>query len=91
MLIKVVASLVLFVRRLSVREVLAAGTLLSARLSLIIAVAELGVQLGVIDRGLQASIILLAAVTSTVAPAVFRLLAPPLPAAQPAPGAPSEG
>ncbi len=90
-LIKVVASLVLFVRRLSLREVLAAGTLLSARLSLIIAVAELGVQLGVIDRGLQASIILLAAVTSTVAPAVFRLLAPPLPAAQPAPGALPEG
>jgi Kef-type K+ transport system membrane component KefB len=78
-LVKMVPSLVLLARRLSLRDVIAAGTLLSARLSLIIAVAELGVQLGVIDRALQASIILLAVVTSTLAPAVFRLIAPPLP------------
>jgi len=77
-LVKLVPSLVLLARRLSLRDVIAAGTLLSARLSLIIAVAELGVQLDVIDRALQASIILLAAVTSTLAPAIFRLIAPPL-------------
>jgi Kef-type K+ transport system membrane component KefB len=70
--------LVLLARRLSLKDVIAAGTLLSARLSLIIAVAELGVQLEVIDRALETSIILLAAVTSTLAPAIFRLIAPPL-------------
>ncbi len=79
-LIKLVASLVLLARRLPLRHVIAAGTLLSARLSLIIAVAELGVQLDVIDRALQATIILLAAFTSIFAPAIFRLIAPPLPA-----------
>jgi trk system potassium uptake protein TrkA len=52
--------------------------LLSARLSLIIAVAELGVELGIIDRVLEAQIILLAGVTSTLAPAAFRALLPKL-------------
>jgi trk system potassium uptake protein TrkA len=52
--------------------------LLSARLSLIIAVAELGVELGIIDRVLEAQIILLAGVTSTLAPALFRALLPKL-------------
>ncbi|MCB2223471.1 MAG: cation:proton antiporter [Actinobacteria bacterium] len=78
--VKLLPALVLLFRRLSLRESLAAGALLSARLSLIIAVAELGVRLEVIDRTLEASIIVLAAVTATLAPIVFRLLAPPLPA-----------
>jgi Kef-type K+ transport system membrane component KefB len=82
-LVKLVPSFVFLARRLSLRDVIATGTLLSARLSLIIAVAELGVQLEVIDRALQASIILLAAVTSTFAPAVFRLIAPPVPVPTP--------
>lgn len=76
--VKMVPALVFMFRRLSLRESLAAGALLSARLSLIIAVAELGVRLDVIDRTLEASIIVLAAVTATLAPIVFRLLAPPL-------------
>jgi Kef-type K+ transport system membrane component KefB len=77
-LVKVVPSLIFLVRRLPFREVLAAGMLLSARLSLIIAVAELGVELELIDRTLQARVILLAAVTATFAPVLFRWLAPPL-------------
>jgi len=36
------------------------------------------VRLGVIDRTVQAAIILLAAVTTTVAPILFRLIAPRL-------------
>lgn len=79
-LVKMVPALAYLLRRLSLRESLAAGTLLSARLSLIIAVAELGVRLDVIDRTVEASIIVLAAVTAVAAPVVFRLLAPPLPA-----------
>jgi Kef-type K+ transport system membrane component KefB len=78
-LVKMVPSLVLFFRRHTLREVLAAGALLSARLSLIIAVAELGVELGVIDRALEATIIVLAAATATLAPVAFKALAPPLP------------
>jgi len=77
-LVKSLPSLVLLVRRHSLRETLAAGALLSARLSLIIAVAELGVRLGAIDRTTEASIIVLAAVTATIAPVAFRILAPPL-------------
>jgi Kef-type K+ transport system membrane component KefB len=81
--VKVLPSLVLFVRGLSAREVLAAGTLLAARLSFIIAVAELGVELRVIDPTEEAGVILLAALTTTVAPILFRLLIPPLPSPRP--------
>lgn len=81
-MVKVGPALVLVLRRLSLRESVAAGALLSARLSLIIAVAELGVRLEAIDRTLEASIIVLAAVTATLAPILFRWLAPPLPASE---------
>ena len=76
--VKVVPALLLLFRRHPLREVLAAGALLSARLSLIIAVAEVGARLGFIDQLLKASIIALAVVTATLAPIVFRWLAPPL-------------
>jgi Kef-type K+ transport system membrane component KefB len=82
-LVKMVPALVLSVRRHSLRESLAAGVLLSARLSLIIAVAELGVRLGVIDRVDEASIIVLAAATATFAPVLFRTLLPPLGGSRP--------
>jgi Kef-type K+ transport system membrane component KefB len=74
--VKLLPAFLLFVQRLSLREVLAAGTLLSARLSLVIAVATLGVRLGVIAHGLRSSVILLAIVSSTLAPTLFRFLAP---------------
>jgi Kef-type K+ transport system membrane component KefB len=77
-LVKLIPAVALIRRRRPIREVVAAGMLLSARLSLIIAVAELGVELNIIDRVLEAQIILLAAVTSTVAPAMFRALLPTL-------------
>jgi Kef-type K+ transport system membrane component KefB len=80
LLVKIIAALPLRLLGLSMRAVLAAGLLLSARLSLIIAVAELGVRLGVIDRQLQSSIVLLAAASSTLGPMLFRLVAPPAPA-----------
>ncbi|MBN2320822.1 MAG: cation:proton antiporter [Acidobacteria bacterium] len=68
----------LVLRRLPLREVLASGVLLSARLSLVIAVATLGVRIGLMDEALHSSVILLALVTSTFAPTLFRFLAPPL-------------
>ena len=74
-----IPSLFLMFRGFSFREVLAAGTLLSARLSLIIAVATLGVELGLLTGQDRAIVILLAAVTSTLAPTIFLQLAPPIP------------
>ena len=78
-LVKVLPSFVFALRGFGFREVLAAGVLLSARLSLIIAVATVGVELGFLTNQERAIAIVLAAVTSTVAPTVFRALAPPLP------------
>ena len=78
--VKVIPALLLVLRRHSLRESLAAGTLLSARLSLIIVVARLGVELGVVDAALEAEIILLAAATATISPALFRWLLPSIPA-----------
>ncbi len=76
--VKMVPALILYTRRFGLRGAVAAGTLLSARLSLIIAVAELGVVLGLIDRGTESAIVLLALVTTTFAPALFRIVAPPI-------------
>ncbi len=73
-LIKILAALPLLLRRLSLRETLAAGVLLSTRLSLVIAVAEIGARLGVLDRALESEVILLAVVTSTACPVAYRAL-----------------
>ncbi|MEW5975470.1 MAG: cation:proton antiporter [Acidobacteriota bacterium] len=81
--VKLIPSLLLVVRSFTLREAVAAGVLLSARLSLVIAVAALGVRLGLLDQGLRASVIVLAMVTSTFAPTLFRLLAPAPPASAP--------
>jgi len=51
--------------------------LLAGQLSVIIALAELGVDLDVIDEGLEAGAILLVGVTALLSPIVFRLLLPP--------------
>jgi Kef-type K+ transport system membrane component KefB/Trk K+ transport system NAD-binding subunit len=63
------------------RETLAAGALLSSRLSLIIAVSAIGLDLGSIDAATNAAIILVAIVTSTASPLIFNRLAPQAPAA----------
>jgi Kef-type K+ transport system membrane component KefB len=84
-LVKIVPSLVFLLRGFSLRETLAAGFLLSARLSLIIAVATVGVELGFLSNEERAIAILLAVVTATIAPTVFRALAPPLQAETPPP------
>jgi Kef-type K+ transport system membrane component KefB/Trk K+ transport system NAD-binding subunit len=58
------------------RETLAAGFILSARLSLIIAAAGIGLSLGVIGESTHAAFILIAAVSSTLAPLAFARLLP---------------
>jgi Kef-type K+ transport system membrane component KefB len=76
---KVLPSPLLMVRGLSLRDSLSSGVLLAGQLSVIIALAEVGVQIGVIDEGLEAGAILLVGVTAVLSPIVFRAMSPPLP------------
>jgi Kef-type K+ transport system membrane component KefB len=76
-LVKLGAASLLILRRFSARETLASGLLLSARLSLVIAVANLGARLGILDRALESQVILLALVTATLCPTLFLVLQPP--------------
>jgi Kef-type K+ transport system membrane component KefB/Trk K+ transport system NAD-binding subunit len=72
-LIKIISTIVFRVA-FSWRETLAGGLLLSARLSLIIAASAVGLRLGVISQATNAAIILVAAISATLAPYVFNLL-----------------
>jgi len=72
--VKVVPSLLVLGPRHGARAATAAGALLSSRLSLIIVVATIGVELGVVDQVLQAQIVLLAALSATLAPVAYRLV-----------------
>ncbi|MCY3564243.1 MAG: cation:proton antiporter [Acidimicrobiia bacterium] len=74
--VKTASALVLVLRGHGLRSIAAAAALLSARLSLIIVVAEIGRHLGFISTSQEGSIILLAIVTTTVAPTLFRRLLP---------------
>ncbi len=68
------SMLFLFLTRYSLRDSFSAGVLLSSRLSLIIAMAAVGLQLGMIERSMESAIILLAIITSISCPTVFRWL-----------------
>ncbi len=61
------------------RETFAAGSLLSARLSLIIAAAAIALDLGIIDEAFNADIILIAIITCTLSPLIFNRIMPPRP------------
>jgi Kef-type K+ transport system membrane component KefB len=62
------------------RQSLAAGVLVSSRLSLIIAAAAVAVDLGMISDAANSAVILLAVVTTTVSPLLFgRLISPVVP------------
>ncbi len=69
-LIKFLAALI-FKGRFSWRQTIGGGFLLSARLSLIIAASAVGLRMGVISEATNASMILIAALTSTIAPLLF--------------------
>lgn len=72
-------SALLYRVRCSWRETIAAGALLSSRLSLIIAVAAIGLDLGSIDEATNSAIILVAIVTSTLSPLLFNRILPSSP------------
>jgi Kef-type K+ transport system membrane component KefB/Trk K+ transport system NAD-binding subunit len=74
--VKLIPSL-LFRSVVSLRQSLAAGGLLSARLSLIVASAAIAYELGVVSSAVNSAIILVAIVTCTLSPLIFSLLNPP--------------
>lgn len=58
------------------RATLAGGVLLTARMSLIIAEAAIGVELGIISSAINADIILLAVIMATIGPLLFNRIMP---------------
>jgi Trk K+ transport system NAD-binding subunit len=74
-LVKILPSLV-FRLNFSWRETFGAGTLLSARLSLIIAASAIGLRLGVISESVNSAIILVAIITVAAAPLIFTRIMP---------------
>jgi Kef-type K+ transport system membrane component KefB len=79
---KLVPAPLLMMRGLTLRDSLGAGVLLAGQLSVIIALAEVGIQIGVIDEGLAAGAVLLVGVTAILSPVLFRVLSPRLPLTQ---------
>jgi Trk K+ transport system NAD-binding subunit len=73
--VKLVPALILRLR-FTWRETIAAGMLVSSRLSLIVAAAAIGLDLGVITDAVNSAIILIAVITCTVSPIVFSWLMP---------------
>ncbi|MFQ5800617.1 MAG: cation:proton antiporter, partial [Candidatus Hydrothermarchaeales archaeon] len=71
-LVKIIPSIIVNYRTLSLKDAVAAGVLLTSNLSLVIAAAEIGKRLGLIDEALEAAIIFLAIFTTIVCPIAFR-------------------
>jgi Kef-type K+ transport system membrane component KefB len=75
---KLIPTPLLMLRRLSLRESLGVGVLLAGQLSVIIALAEVGVQIGIISEGVSAGAVLVVGVTALLSPVVFKIISPPL-------------
>jgi Kef-type K+ transport system membrane component KefB/Trk K+ transport system NAD-binding subunit len=75
--VKVVPSII-FTARMSLRESLAAGALLSSRLSLVIAASSIAFELGMISSAVNSAVILVAVISCTVSPMLFNRLHPPI-------------
>jgi len=73
--VKLLPSL-LFKINFSWKQTLGAGTLLSSRLSLIIAASAIGLRIGVISESFNSAIILVAIITVVIAPPLFIKLVP---------------
>jgi len=74
-LVKIVPSLI-WTRLFGFRRALAGGFLMSSRLSLIIAASAIGLEMGVITEGINASFILMAVITCLMSPIIFNALNP---------------
>ncbi len=76
LIVKIVPSLFLMFTKIKFRQLVAGGFLLAARFSLIIAMAEIGVELELISKALEQQIILLAVLTATISPIFYRIFSP---------------
>ena len=76
LIVKIVPSLFLIFTKIKFRQLVAGGFLLAARFSLIIAMAEIGVELELITKALEQQIILLAVLTATISPIFYRIFSP---------------
>jgi Kef-type K+ transport system membrane component KefB len=76
LLVKLVPCLLLLVIGLRIRSVLGGALLLATPLTLLVAIAALGVEMHMLDATESASVILLAIVTAVVFPTLFKLVAP---------------
>ena len=75
---KIIPAPLLMMRGLSLTDSLGSGILLAGQLSVIIALAEVGVQIGIIGEGVAAGAVLLVGVTALLSPVLFKVLSPPL-------------
>jgi len=75
---KMIPAPLLMLRGLSFRDSLGSGILLAGQLSVIIALAAVGVANGIIDEGLAAGAVLLVGVTAILSPVLFKILSPPI-------------
>ncbi len=73
--VKIIPSF-LWSRIFGIRRAVSGGILMSSRLSLIIAASAIGLELGVITPGYNASFILLAVVTCFLSPIIYNYLSP---------------
>ncbi|MGH7387099.1 MAG: cation:proton antiporter, partial [Candidatus Methylomirabilales bacterium] len=73
--VKVLPTLVLLVAY-PWRNAVGAGVLLSARLSFILAVAAVALNLGIIGEAMQSAIVLIVITTCSTAPVIFNWLVP---------------
>ena len=76
LIVKIVPSLFLIFTKIKFRQLVAGGFLLAARFSVIIAMAEIGVELELISKALEQQIILLAVLTATISPIFYRIFSP---------------
>ena len=72
--VKLLPTFLLIFSGIKLKQILAGGFLLSARFSLIIAMAEIGVEIDLISKAIEQQIILLAVLTATIAPIGYKLL-----------------
>jgi Kef-type K+ transport system membrane component KefB len=72
-LVKLIPSFLLIFSGISISKIFAGGFLLSARFSLIIAMAEIGVELNLLTKNLEQQIILLAVLTAVASPLLYRV------------------
>jgi Kef-type K+ transport system membrane component KefB/Trk K+ transport system NAD-binding subunit len=71
--VKIIPSFI-WIKRFGKKLALAAGFLLAARLGLVIAAAQVGLQLGAITRGADSSFIIMVVITCIVSPLIYNLI-----------------